>query len=203
MYEIINPGDSANYAGLSYYGGYRTRTFCQIFPSFEVFETVYNSTDLRIQFSTEEGTGLTLKQLYFLLYAHYGNSHISYSDETQFIYYLFSIIYQYGPTVIREREIQDKLRGLTDAELTLGGKAIYNHAFNPSTAPSTGTLEELTTINDQNTTNYKKSIMEGYATLLALLKTDVIDEFIHRFKQLFIQVLAPDYPLLYTTEVSN
>jgi hypothetical protein len=200
MYDIY---DGNTYAGLSYYGGFRTRTFAQIFPSFDVFETVYNASGLAISFSTEADVGITLKQLYIMLYAHYGNSHISYSDENQFIYYMFSIIYQYGPTVIREREIQDKLRGLTDAELTLGGKAIYNHAYNPSTAPSTTTLEELPTINDQNTTNYKKSTMEGYATLLALLKKDVIDEFIHRFKQLFIQVAAPDYPLLYTTEVSN
>ena len=205
MYHISS---TDNFAELSYYGGYRSRTFSQIFPSFDIFETVYSASDLRVPFSTETAEdgrviGLTLKQLYYMLYAHYGNSHIAYSDENQFIYYLLSIIYQYGPTVIREREIQDKLRGLSDAELTMGGKAIYNHAFNPSTAPSTQTLEELLTINDQNTTNYKKSLMEGYATLSALLKKDVVDEFIHRFKQLFIQVAAPDYPLLYTSEVSN
>lgn len=200
MYDIY---DGNTYAGLSYYGGFRTKSFAQIFPSFDVFEAVYNASGLTISFSTEEGIGLTLKHLYLMLYAHYGNSHISYSDENQFIYYMFSIIYQYGPTAIREREIQDRLRGLTDAELTLGGKAIYNHAFNPSSAPSTQTLEELLTINDQNTTNYKKSLMEGYANLMALLKKDVLDEFIHRFRQLFIQVVAPDYPLLYTTEVSN
>lgn len=181
----------------SYYGAYRTRTFCDIFPSFEEFEADYNNNQLKITF----GEGLTLAQLYYMLYAHYGNSHISYTDENQFKYYLYTIIFQYGPSVIKERYIQEKLRGLTDEELRLGGKAIYNHSYNPSSAPSTGTLEELLTINDQNTTNYKKSQMEGYAMLLSLLKRDVLDEFIHKFKRLFIKIAAPDYPLLYKTEV--
>ena len=197
---IIN--NDEEYAGLSYYGGYRTRTFSDIFPSFEEFETAYHATPLKIKFSGEGLPGLSLSQLFYMLYAHYGNSHIAYSDENQFVYYMWSIIYQYGPTVIKERYIQDKLRDLKDEELMIGGKAIYNHSYNPSTAPSTSTMEELLTINDQNTTNYKKSQMEGYATLLALLEKDVIDEFIHKFKRLFIKVLAPDYPLLYSTEAN-
>lgn len=183
----------------TYYGSYRTRTFCDIFPSFEEFEAEYNDSPLTIAFSKNGTTGLTLAQFYLMMYAHYGNSHIAYSDEYQFKYYMYSIMYQYAPAVIKKREIQDKLRAMTEEEIVVGGKAIYNHAYNPSTAPSTSTLEELTTINDQNTTNYRKSLLEGYANLLALLEDDVVDEFIHKFRRLFIKVLAPDTPLLYET----
>lgn len=197
MNNYYTENDFQAYANGSYYGSYRTRTFAQIFPSFEKFENEYNDNQLKIDFKE----GMTLSQLYYMLYAHYGNSHISFSDENQFKYYLYSIIFQYGPSVLKEKYIQDKLRNLSDEELKLGGKAIYNHSYNPSTAPSTSTLEELLTINDQNTTNYKKTQMEGYAMLMSLLKRDIIDEFIHKFKRLFIKVLAPDYPLLYTTEV--
>lgn len=183
----------------TYYGTYRTRTFAEIFPSFEEFQKEYTESKLAV----DMGEGLSLAQLYYMLYAHYGNSHISYSDEHQFKYYLYTIIFQYGPTAAKERDIQNKLRGLSDEDLTLGGKAIYNHSYNPSTAPSTSTLEELLTINDQNTTNYKKSKMEGYAALLSLLKRDVLDEFIHRFARLFIRVAAADQPLLYTTYMED
>ena len=198
MNNYIIGGDN-EYADLSYYGGYRTRTFANIFPSFEEFEEAYNKVGLTIQFNES----LTLIQLYTMLYAHYGNSPIAYSDENQFVFYLFTIIFQHGPTAIKHRYIQDKLRGISDEELMMGGKAIYNHAYNPSTAPSTSTMEELLHINDQNTTNYKKSQMEGYANLMALLDKDVLDEFIHKFRRLFIKITAPDYPLLYATEVSN
>ena len=194
----------------SYYGSYRTRTFADIFPSFEEFEEAYNNTSLVIPFTPEYDLddpnakeGLTLKQLYFMLYAHYGNSHIAYTDENQFKYYMYSIIYQYGPTVIRKREIRCSLLKRTDDQLAEGGKAIYNSALNPGTAPSTATLEELLTINSQNTTNYKKSKVEGLTNFLAIIDNDPIDAFIHKFKQLFIQVLAPDYPLLYVTEEDN
>ena len=194
----------------SYYGSYRTRTFADIFPSFEEFERAYLASKLVIPFTPEYDpldkqatAGLTLSQLYYMLYAHYGNSHIAYSDENQFKYYLYTLIYQYGPTVIRKREIRSALLKLSDDQLAEGGKAIYNSALNPSTAPSTSTLEELLTINSQNTTNYKKSKVEGLTTFLSIIDEDPIDAFIHRFKQLFIQVLAPDYPLLYKTEIDT
>lgn len=188
---------------LSYYGGYRTRTFADIFPSFEEFEQEYTANGLAVTFSSAGKPGLTLSQFYYMMYAHYGNSHIAYSDENQFKYYMYSIIYQYGPNAIRKREIQDELRALDESEIREGSTAIYNHAYNPSTAPSTSTLDELLTINDQNTQKRRRSALEGYGTLLSLLGEDVIDDFIHKFRRLFIKVTAPDYPLLYTTEVQK
>lgn len=184
----------------SYYGSYRTRTFADIYPSFDEFEREYKESTLVIPFTQEGEKGLTLSQLYYMLYAHYGNSHIAYSDENQFKYYLYSIIYQHGPRVIKKRELQIAMTEINIEEAMQGGKAIYNHAFNPSTAPSTSTLEELLTINDQNTTNYKKSTVEAISMLSAILEEDVVDDFIHKFKRLFIKVLAPDYPLLYEFE---
>ena len=188
----------------SYYGSYRTRTFADIFPDVDTFTEGFSESAFNIADSNYlEGMTNLLPQIYYMLYAHYGNSHIAYSDENQFKYYLWTLLYQYGPTVAKEREIQEKLIMLNEDELVLGGKAVYNHSYNPNTAPSTNTMEELLTINDQNTTNYKKSKLEGYANLLALLKKDVLDEFIHRFSRLFIKITAPDYPLLYETEVEN
>lgn len=188
----------------SYYGSYRTRTFADIFPDVDTFTEGFSESAFNISDSNYlEGITNLLPQIYYMLYAHYGNSHIAYSDENQFKYYLWTLLYQYGPTVAKEREIQEKLIMLNEEELVLGGRAVYNHSYNPNTAPSTNTMEELLTINDQNTTNYKKSKLEGYANLLALLKKDVLDEFIHRFSRLFIKITAPDYPLLYETEVEN
>lgn len=188
----------------SYYGSYRTRTFSDIFPDVDTFTEGFNEGPFNVS-NTNALVGLLdlLPQIYYMLYAHYGNSHIAYSDENQFKYYLWTLLYQYGPAVAKERYIQEQLIVMTDEELIVGGKAIYNHSYNPNTEPSTSTLEELLTINDQNTTNYKKSKLEGYANLLALLKKDVLDEFIHRFARLFIKITAPDYPLLYETEVGN
>ena len=182
-----------------YEGGFRTRTFANIFPNVEVFTEELTTSGIPVLLTDPQ----VIPALYYLLYARYGNSHNAYSDENQFKYALFSTIFMYGPTWEKRLEIQTNLRGLSENELITGGKAIYNHSFNPSIAPSTNTLEELTTINDQNTTNYKKSKLEAYSTLMALLETDVTEEFISKFKKHFITITATGIPLLYETEIKE
>lgn len=176
------------------YGNYRSRRFTEIFPSANDFVGQVNQSELAILSDSD------LRIIYYLLYARHGNDPIANSDENQFKYKLYSLLFTHGPTWSKRIEIQEKLRGLNEEDLLTGGKAIYNHAYNPSTAPSTATLEELTAIDSQNTTNYRKSKLEGYSLLLSLLETDVTTEFIRKFDKLFLQVVQPDYPLYYEME---
>ena len=138
--------------------------------------------------------------LFYLLYGRYGNNPIANRDINQFKYKLFSVIFQYGPTWEKRLDVQAKLRDLDEDDIRLGSKAIYNQALNPSTEPSTASLEELTFINQQNTTNYKKSPLEGYAILLDLLNTDVTEEFIKKFNVCFKKFVSAERPLIYVTE---
>lgn len=62
-------------------------------------------------------------------------------------------------------------------------------------------MEAIPLISEQNVTNYKKSILEGYSDLLLLLEEDITENFLRRFKPFFISVTAPDYALLYESEV--
>lgn len=176
-----------------FYGGFRVHTFAEIWSNYEAFKTEYTESEVP-QLLSEP----SLKTLYYLLYAQYGNSHISNElDEEQWKYQVWSKIFMYGPTWEKKLEIQSKIRALQEQEILAGSKAIYNRAVNPDTSPSTATLTELPFISDQNTTNYVKSKLEGYATLTALLETDVTKEFIDRFKPLFKYFVRPDKPLLF------
>lgn len=141
--------------------------------------------------------------LYWLLYARYGNNPIANTDVNQFKYKMYSVIFQYGPTWQKRLEIQDKVRSLTEEDLIAGGKAIYNQALNPSVEPGTGTLEELEYINAQNTTNYKKSKLEAYGTLTDLLKTDVTENFLTKFKICFKTFVMPEKVLWYVDDESE
>lgn len=138
--------------------------------------------------------------LYYLLYARYGNNPIANRDVNQFKAKVMSIIFSYGPTWEKRLDIQAKLRNLTDDQILVGAKAIYNSALNPSDAPGTGTLEELDYINQQNTTNYKKAPMEAYGQLWELLSIDVTTEFINKFKVCFKTFVMPERPLVYVEE---
>lgn len=179
----------------SLYGNYRTRKFTDIWEEVDAFIDDYNSVGIKPTITEE-----TASTLYYLLYARYGNSHIASSDENQFKYKVFSTIFMYGPTWEKRLEIQQKLREMDEEELRESAKAIYNHSFNPSTAPSTDTLEELSTINDQNVTKHRRSKTDAYALLIGLLETDVTEDFLSKFKKLFLTVVTPELPLWYVTE---
>ena len=178
-----------------------TKKFTDIYSSYSAFKTDYDASALAGAISESNPDNLQI--LYYLLYAKYGNNHITNLDENQFKYKLFSIIWQYGPTWEKRLEIQGNLRNLlnvaNEADLLAGAKAIYNHAFNPSTDPSTQSLTELTYINDQNTTNYKKSKMDAYTQLWGLLATDVTEDFLEKFRPLFKKFISP-FTILYESE---
>lgn len=182
----------------SLYGNYRQRKFTDVYQEKDTFISDYTTCGIP---ATVSPTGITT--LYYLLYARYGNSTIASSDENQFKYKLFSIIFSYGPTWEKRLEVQKKLREMTEDELRESAKAIYNHSYNPSTIPSSDTIDELTTINDQNVTKHRRSKTDGYALLLSLLETDVTTQFIDRFNKLFITIVEPELPLWYTTETQG
>lgn len=192
MIVIANdPNVIPAYNGSSLYGNFRTRIFTNIYSSFEAFKEDYIGCGIPTTLSDDN-----IRTLYYLLYARYGNSNIASSDENQFKYKLFSTIFMYGPAWQKRLDIQTKLIDLKEDEILTGASAIYNAAYNPDQAPTT---EELNYISSQNTTKYKKSKLEGYALLNELIKTDVTESFIGKFKKLFITIVEPDKALWYTT----
>lgn len=181
---------------------YSTILFTDIWDSAEDFKSDFQDSpfDGAIMDGTVSGQPDNVSLVFYLLYSRYGNNPIANLDVTQWKFKIFSTIFQYGPSWEKRLDIQAKLRGLTEADLLSGSKAIYNNALNPSTAPSTGSLEELTYINSQNTTNYKKSKMEAYAQLWDLIDTDVTEDFLVKFKKCFKIFVSAEQPLLYVTE---
>ena len=181
---------------------YTTAIFTDIWCSADEFKADLNASAFKgcMQDGSVEGQKDNVSLLFYLLYAKYGNTPIANNDITQFKYKVFSIMYQYGPTWEKKSESQEKLRGLTEADLLTGAKAIYNSALNPGTAPSTNTLDELDYINSQNTTNYKKSKMEAYGILWEMLDSNITSRFIDKFAICFKRFVFPEKPLLFASD---
>lgn len=142
----------------------------------------------------------TAKFIYYLLYSRYANSTIASSDENRFKYAVSALIFQYGPLWRKKLDIQKALRELTTSDIQKGSFQIANHAYNPSTAPSTSSTMELNKIDQQNTNRWVKSPLEGYANLMMLLDQDATEEFLGKFRKLFIKVVEP--PLWYESETA-
>lgn len=179
------------------YQFYRTNTFQEIWDSADKFVAEYKANGIKTTISDDSCT-----TLYYLLYAKYGNNPIASSDQNRFKYAVWATIFKYGPTWEKRLEIQDKLRTLSEYDLTRSGKSIFNHAYNPSTEPSTGSLEELPGINEQNTNQYVKSKIDAYASLMDLLMTDVTEAFLGKFRKLF-KICLVENPLFYVTDLKE
>lgn len=177
------------------FGEQYTPRFTEVFPDVDTFLNEYKTSAIPSSVTDDSA-----KLIYYLLYSRWGNNCIASYDTNRFKYDLWATIFSYGPTWEKRLEIQEKLRDLTDDDLFTGATQIYNHSYNPGTAPSTNTLEELTAINEQNTSKHKKDKMSGYAMLISLLETDVTERFIDKFKKLFNNFTIGFRPLYYKTE---
>lgn len=182
----------------SLYGNYRQVKFTDVYPDATSFVTDYTNSAIPTTISNDTAT-----TLYYLLYSRYGNSVIASSDTNRFKYDLFATIFSYAPTWEKRLDVQEKLRDLSDEELITGQATINNHSYNPSTAPSTGTLDELTTINEQVTQKGKRDKLTAYTELLRALWTDVTEQFLDKFQKLFLIILQPELSLWYATQVTD
>lgn len=195
------------------YGSSRTRKFADIFPTFEIFQDMWNSTVF-----SQQAVALTqvipegdtngpanLMLIYQLLLARYANSTIASSDENRFKLQCMATIFQYAPAWIKRLEIQHTLHemDLNSDEFLRGSAQIFNSSLNPSEAPGTDSMDTLSTINQQNVNIQKRDKFKALAILEELLKTDITGAFLERFRPLFRSIVAPQRPLFYTTEENN
>ena len=216
---------------------YDTNLFCEIWDSSDSFLADYNNTGTT--FTNQVPTTISQENAlmtYLLLFSRYGNNPIANYDVNQFKNKIFTIIWQYGPAWEKRLSMQEDIRNLTLQEITQGTKTdwssegsqsqnnsgtdttINNHAFNPSTAPTTQTTNELDYIDqqqvakgsktstisgtDSQTTGQvvTKSKMDAYAQLWDLVATDVTNDYIAKFKNCFKQFVAPERRMIYVTE---
>lgn len=193
------------------YGSSRTRSFADIFPDFETFQSVWNQTTFSQQATAlnesipEGGAAQNLLLIYELLLARYANSTIASSDENRFALQCMATIFQYAPAWIKRLEIQHTLHeiDLSSDEFLRGSSMISNVSLNPSEDPATDTMTPLSTINQQNVNIQKRDKFKALAILEELLKTDITGAFIDRFRPLFRTIVAPQRPLFYTTETEE
>ena len=192
------------------YGSSRTRSFSEIFPTFNEFYDYWNETTFskqanRVSNIIPEGGFMApsnLALIYELLLSRYANSTIAASDENRFKLQCMALIFQYAPAWIKSIELQHYLHeiNLSGDEWLRGSSQIFNQSYNPSEDPGTDSMDTLSTINQQSVNIQKRDRFKALAILEELLKTDITNSFLNKFKKLFRVIVAPQRPLFYVTE---
>ena len=172
------------------------------FPQFYKFEELWESSTAFLdayhnQSLPQELKDETITTLYYLLYGRYGSDCISGTNVRQWEYRFWGMVFQYGPAWEKRLEVQKRVRELSEDDLRDGDLSLNNLAYNPGTEPATTSTEVLKGIAQQNAGIKKRSILGGYSMLESLLATDVSEEFLEHFKDLFKPLLYSGVPYLY------
>lgn len=181
--------------------GFMTARFTDIFPTEDVFLESYAELPT---FYTEMIDEDLAKATFWLLYSKYGNSSISGLDINQWTYRLWTNVFSNGPKWQKHLDINKTIRALQIDDITDGTLAIYNHAYNPATEITTDEKNPdglITTVNDQNTTKYRRSKMQALEEYVGLLKKDPTEAYINTFRDLFLKIVEPYEEQLYETEI--
>jgi hypothetical protein len=183
----------------SYFGSFDTSTFSEVYPDVEAWKADFAVFGPSLDFYGDFKEADTISKCYYMLASEYAFSH-HIGGRDQFKLMLWTKVMEYLPILEKELALQKEVLAMDSEALREGSKAIYNTALNPGNAPTTDSLETLEYINQQNTTNYKKSKPEAYLRFKEAINKNLIKEFIGKFKNLFIRVCYPDNPLWYVND---
>ena len=180
---------------------YNTKIFTEIYPDFASFK--HDFDEEFGQYAKDCISETSLKTLYWMLYSRYASNPIVNYSVINFRSKIVSITYQKGPTWERKLALQKTLRELSDADLLSGARTIFNMAAHDSSEPSTLSTEETTFIDSQNVSKQMRSKLDAYSYLQDILKTDVSEDFIRAYKDLFSKFVSPTVQWIYENEIEE
>lgn len=180
---------------------YDTQLFSDIYPDYASFKATFDE-DFGL-YAKDCISEDSLKILFGILYARYGNNPIVNDTVDIFKAKLVAITFQKAPTWERKLALQKSLRDLSESDLLSGARTLFNRALNPETPPGTDTDAELTYINGQDVTKQKRSKLDAYSYLNDVLKADVTEDFIQSYAKLFSKFVSPTITRIYENDVEE
>lgn len=146
-------------------------------------------------FYNESLTETDLKNIYNHLLADYYNWHFIYPDDLGITLNVFKIIDEYYPNVKVRLDLVEQLRNLSLDEFKKSGITINSSGQNPKIATEMDELIDL--VDSQNASFQLKSHEQVLRAKFMALYDGIMDEFIARFKPLFVKLYSGVESYLY------
>jgi hypothetical protein len=131
-------------------------------------------------------TETDLKDIYWHLMAKYYNWHYIYMDDLGIALNTFDIIHDYFPNCKERLSLVAQMRDLTLDEFKKSGISIDSSGANPKVATDMDELIDF--VDSQNASFQIKSTEQTLKAKFMALYDGVFDEFIDRFKPLFVKL---------------
>lgn len=192
MVEIINKHKEVHKMRPNYFVKPITKRFIDAFPKFEADQdedTLYFwETWQQSPFYDSTFTKADMKDVYNHLLAAYYNWHYVYMDDLGISLNTFHIIHDYWPNCKERLSLVSQMRGLTLEQFSKSGIVITSNGANPKTATD---MDELIDLVDSQSANFQlKSEEQTLKAKFMALYDGVMDDFIARFKDLFVKLYS-------------
>jgi hypothetical protein len=171
-----------------------TKRFIDAFPKFEADEDEDDPVDVKYFWETWQNSPFylstlskdDLQEIYNHLLAAYYNWHYVYMDDLGIALNTMHIIHDYYPNCKERLTLVAQLRGLTVDDFAKSGIQINSQGANPKTATDMDELIDL--VDSQNASFQLRSTEGAIRAKFNALYDGVMDEFIGRFKDLFVKL---------------
>lgn len=171
-----------------------TKRFIDAFPKFEADDS--DTEDIKYFWETWQTSPFydstisknDIKDVYNHLLAAYYNWHYVYMDDLGISLNTMHIIHDYFPNCKERLTLVASLRALTVDDFAKSGITIDSQGSNPKTATD---MDELIDLVDSQNASFQLRSQEGaIRAKFASLYDGVMDEFIDRFKDLFVKLYS-------------
>lgn len=182
-----------------------TKRFIDAFPEFEDTEDTgvdyFWETWQKSPFYMATLTKDDLKEIYNHLLAAYYNWHYVYMDDLGIALNTMHIIHDYYPNCKERLSLVSQIRGLTVDEFAKSGIQITSQGSNPKTATD---MDELIDLVDSQNASFQLRSQEGaIRAKFNALYDGVMDDFIARFKDLFVKLYNGVNSYLYKNPIEE
>lgn len=193
---------------INYFNKPITKRFIDAFPKFERTdpedeEKYFWETWTESPFFTDKFTKDEIESIYHHLMAEYYNWHFIYMDDLGISLNIMHIIEEYYPNVKCRLDLVEQMRDLSLDEFKKSGIEISSNGANPKIATD---MDELIDLVDSQTANFQlKSTEQVLKAKFLSLYDGVMDQFIKRFKPLFVKLYSglSDYVYINEKEVEE
>ena len=183
-----------------------TKRFIDAFPKFKADEGETNvkyfwETWQTSPFYEQDLTETDLYEIYNHLLAQYYNWHYVYIDDLGIALNTMHIIHDYYPNCKQRLSLVAQLRELTVDDFAKSGITIDSQGANPKTATD---MDELIDLVDSQNASFQLRSQEGAIRAKFMSLYDgVMDEFIGRFKDLFVKLYNGVNSYIYRNPIEN
>lgn len=189
----------------NYFANPISKRFIDAFPKFEDTDETgvkyFWETWIDSPFYDETLTKNDLKDVYNHLLARYYNWHYVYLDDLGIALNTMHIIHDYYPNCKARLSLVDELRTLTVEDFQKSGISIDSQGSNPKTATNMDELIDL--VDSQNASFQLRSEEGAIRAKFNSLYDGVMDEFIDRFKDLFVKLYSGVTDYIYRNPIEE